>query len=271
MSQTRLCTGGPAPGRQLCTRARPLGHGRLCVHSPAAAPPSLRPSWVQAPMQQVAGVSPARTQPWQAPPRPRAPAPGEAFRARLPKAEPDSSREPGGCRGAGEQAGPGSTQGTLRVKGRRVPAAPGYRRGPAPRSGKQGRGQRKQRPSGTRPGRSQAGQTAALVRQLQKQLSSKYAPSETHGFQEVELGCSSKTTVFLAAFLFALVLVVPTVFSHGLKASFPAKAPVFSLSSAKMFSYCFHLSLGMFLSISGTPRSNRFFSCKARCPGEHLG
>ena len=163
MSQTRLCTGGPAPGRQLCTRARPLGHGRLCVHSPAAAPPSLRPSWVQAPMQQVAGVSPARTQPWQAPPRPRASAPGEAFRARLPKAEPDSSREPGGCRGAGEQAGPGSTQGTLRVKGRRVPAAPGYRRGPAPRSGKQGRGQRKQRPSGTRPGRSQAGQTAALV------------------------------------------------------------------------------------------------------------
>ena len=29
VSQTRLCTGGPAPERQLCTRARPLGHGRL--------------------------------------------------------------------------------------------------------------------------------------------------------------------------------------------------------------------------------------------------
>lgn len=140
VSQTRLCTGGPAPERQLCTRARPLGHRRLCVHSPAAAPPSLRPSWVQAPMQQVARVSPARTQPWQAPPRPRAPAPGEAFRARPPKAEPDSSREPGGCRGAGEQAGPGSTQGTLRVKGRRVPAAPGTAEGRRRGQGSRGEG-----------------------------------------------------------------------------------------------------------------------------------
>ena len=61
--------------------------------------------------------------------------------------------------GAGEQAGPGSTQGALQVKGRCVPAAPGHPRGAAPRSGKQGRGQRKHRPSGTPPGQSQAGQT----------------------------------------------------------------------------------------------------------------
>jgi hypothetical protein len=96
-------------------------------------------------------------------------------------------------------------------------------------------------------------QTAALVRQLQKQLSSKYAPSETHGFQEVELhtlGRSSKTTVFLAAFLFALVLAVPTVFSLGLKASFPAKAlslflefskDVFLLLPSESWNVSFHL------------------------------
>lgn len=71
VSQTRLCTGGPAPERQLCTRARPLGHGRLRTHSPAAAPPSLGPGCrVQATMERAAGVSPARTQPRQAPPRP---------------------------------------------------------------------------------------------------------------------------------------------------------------------------------------------------------
>lgn len=109
MSQTRLCTGGPAPERQLCTRARPLGHGRLRTHSPAAAPPSLGPGCgVQATMERAAGVSPARTQPWQAPPRPRAPAPGEAFRARPPKAELDSSREPGGYRGPGSRRGRGA-------------------------------------------------------------------------------------------------------------------------------------------------------------------
>lgn len=49
------------------------------------------------------------------------------------------------------------------IERKACPRCPRYRRGPAPRSGKQGRGQRKQRPSGTRPGRSQAGQTAALV------------------------------------------------------------------------------------------------------------
>lgn len=77
--------------------------------------------------------------------------------------------------------------------------------------------------------------------------------------------------LFLTAFLFTLILAVPTVFSLDLKACFPAKAPVFSLSSAKMSSSCSHLSLGMFLSIWRTPRNNRFFSCKARCPREHLG
>lgn len=73
VSQTTLCTGGPAPERQLCTRARPLGHRQAACAQPSGCPalPRARLRGVQAPMQQAAGVSPARTQPRQAPPRPK--------------------------------------------------------------------------------------------------------------------------------------------------------------------------------------------------------
>nr|XP_045370417.1 mediator of RNA polymerase II transcription subunit 12-like protein isoform X4 [Camelus bactrianus] len=94
-------------------------------------------------------------------------------------------------------------------------------------------------------------QTAALVRQLQKQLSSKYPPSEHmapgHEKQASPRKLHGPWCRFHVPF--------GPGFSHSVRFRFECffswrkKNPVFSLSSVKLFSFCFHLNLGMFLSI----------------------
>lgn len=90
----------------------PTGPPAGCVRTAQRLPrpPSGQAAWGPGPhaaggrsftRQDPAPAGPAKTQ---------APAPGEAFRARLPKAEPNSSGEPVGYRG------PGSRQGLARPR-----------------------------------------------------------------------------------------------------------------------------------------------------------
>ena len=94
--------GGQPPSPSYAQESSPTGpRARLRAHSTPAAQLSGSGCRVQAPTWSAAGFSPTRTQPRQAPPRPQASALAEAFRARPPKAELDSSRELGGPGGRG--------------------------------------------------------------------------------------------------------------------------------------------------------------------------